>query len=206
MLDPLIVGFDKALRTIFAAAHSARPVPGAGHDDAALSAHDKAHAGALMRVNHVGEVCAQALYQGQALTCRNPAIQKTLERAADEETEHLAWTERRLDELGARKSVLNPLWYVGAWSLGAFAGKLGEKWNLGLLAETERQVEAHLDHHLTELPKEDARSRAIVGQMKIDEMRHAQMAIDLGAAELPSCATSAMRMAAAVMTNTAYYL
>lgn len=206
MLDDLIVGFDKALRTVFASASSLRPLPGQEVPETALSAGEKAHAGALMRVNHVGEVCAQALYQGQALTCRDPALRKALEKAAFEETEHLAWTEKRIGELGARKSMLNPFWYLGAWSLGVFAGKLGDRWNLGLLAETERQVEAHLDSHLSTLPAEDARSRAVVEQMKVDESRHAQTAVELGAAELPAPAKAAMRLAAGVMTRTAYYL
>jgi ubiquinone biosynthesis monooxygenase Coq7 len=206
MLDPLIIGFDKALRTLLAPAASARDVPGREFDDAALSAQEKAHAAALMRVNHVGEVCAQALYQGQALTCRNADIRQVLEKAAGEETEHLAWTERRIRELGSRKSLLNPLWYLGALSFGALAGKLGDAWSLGFLAETERQVEAHLDHHLDELPQQDAKSLAIVRQMKIDEVSHAEAAISLGARPMPAGVKSAMRLAAGVMTRTAYYL
>jgi ubiquinone biosynthesis monooxygenase Coq7 len=206
MFDPFIIGFDKALRTVAGSARSSRPIPGAAQEEAALSAQEKSHAGALMRVNHVGEVCAQALYQGQALTCRDPEIRRALEKAAEEETEHLAWTERRLDELGTHKSLLNAFWYLGAWSIGVFAGKLGEKWNLGLVAETERQVEAHLDHHLTALPAADLKSRAIVEEMKTDEIRHAQTAVDLGAAELHPAAKQAMRLAAGVMTSTAYYI
>jgi ubiquinone biosynthesis monooxygenase Coq7 len=206
MIDPLIIGFDKALRTVFAPAATTRDVPGLGLGEAVLSARDKKHAGALMRVNHVGEVCAQALYQGQALTCRNAGIQQALQKAAAEETEHLAWTERRINELGSRKSVLNPLWYAGALALGAFAGKLGDAWNLGFLAETELQVEAHLDHHLSELPQEDAKSLAVVQQMKIDEVAHAQTAVSLGARELPVVVKGAMRLAAGLMTRTAYYL
>ncbi len=206
MLDPLIIGFDKALRTVLGTVRSTRAVPGAGLDEGALSAQEKSHAGALMRVNHVGEVCAQALYQGQALSCRDPAIRAALAKAANEETEHLAWTDRRLNELSSRKSLLNPFWYLGAWSLGVVAGRLGDKWNLGLVAETERQVEAHLDHHLSELPMADLKSRAVVEQMKADEMRHGQAAIALGAAPLPAVAKQAMRLAAGVMTRTAYYL
>jgi ubiquinone biosynthesis monooxygenase Coq7 len=206
MLDPLIVGFDKALRTLFAPAVSARGVPGRELAEPVLSAREKAHAAALMRVNHVGEVCAQALYQGQALTCRNAEIRQALEKAAGEETEHLAWTERRIKELGSRKSLLNPLWYLGALSLGALAGKVGDAWSLGFLAETERQVEAHLDHHLAELPKQDAKSLAIVQQMKIDEISHAEAAVGLGAQEMPAGVKTAMRLAASVMTRTAYFL
>ena len=206
MLDPLIIGFDKALRTLFAPATSTRGVPGREIREAELSAQDKAHAAALMRVNHVGEVCAQALYQGQALTCRNAEIRQALEKAAGEESEHLAWTEQRIKELGSRKSLLNPLWYLGALSLGALAGKVGDAWSLGFLAETERQVEAHLDRHLAELPKQDAKSLAIVQQMKIDEVTHAEAAVGLGAQAMPAGVKTVMRLAASVMTRTAYYL
>jgi len=206
MLDPLIIGFDKALRTVFAPAVSKRGVPGGEIGEGVLSAPDKAHAAALMRVNHVGEVCAQALYQGQAMTCRDGKIRQALEKAAGEETDHLAWTERRIKELGSRKSLLNPLWYLGALSLGALAGKVGDAWSLGFLAETERQVEAHLDHHLAELPRQDAKSLAIVQQMKIDEVSHAETASMLGAQEMPAGVKTVMRLAAGVMTRTAYYL
>lgn len=206
MLDPLIIEFDKALRTLFASAPSSRLSPGAGCVEASLSDEDRVHAGSLMRINHVGEICAQALYQGQALTCRDPEIRQALEQAAYEETEHLAWTERRIDELGGRKSLLNPLWYLGALSLGLLAGKLGDAWSLGFLAETERQVEAHLDHHLSELPAQDVKSRAIVQQMKVDEVSHAKTAIRLGARDLPPQLKTAMRLAAGVMTRTAYHV
>jgi ubiquinone biosynthesis monooxygenase Coq7 len=206
MLDPLILNFDRALRTLFVAAPTTRGVPGAGLPEPVLSVRERAHAAALMRINHVGEVCAQGLYQGQALMSRDPGIAKVLEGAADEETEHLAWTERRIDELGGRKSLLNPLWYLGALSLGVVAGKLGDGWNLGFVAETERQVEAHLDHHLHELPVLDVKSRSIVEQMKIDEAAHAEAAVRLGARDLPSSIRTAMRLAARVMTGTAYYI
>ena len=206
MFDALIVEFDRGLRTLFAPAQTVRPVPGCDLDGGDLSAQDKAHAAALMRVNHVGEVCAQALYQGQALTCRDPALKAELRRASDEEIEHLAWTEQRIGELGGRKSVLNPLWYVGALSIGVLAGKVGERWNLGFLAETERQVEVHLAGHLERLPAQDAKSRAVVAQMRDDERAHAEMAVRLGAAELPGVARQAMRLAGRVMTRTAYYL
>ena len=205
-VDDLIFGIDKALRTLFVAASTLRSVPGSGEAEADLSLTEKASAGALMRVNHVGEICAQALYQGQVLTCRDEEIRAALEKAAVEETEHLAWTERRILELGARKSILNPLWYLGALSIGVVVGRVGDGWNLGFLAETERQVEAHLDSHLDKLPKQDVRSRSIVAQMKSDEQRHAETAVALGAKELPAPARQAMRLAARVMTRTAYYL
>lgn len=206
MIDNAIIEFDKVLRTLFCRAPTIREVPGRDLPEAPLSAAEKKHAGALMRVNHVGEICAQALYQGQAMTCRNPEVRKALEQAGREETEHLAWTERRIEELGGRKSRLNPVWYAGALSFGVVAGKLGEGWNLGFLAETERQVEAHLDGHLSRLPEADTRSQAVVRQMKLDEKEHADMAVRLGARELPGPVKTAMRLAARVMTSTAYYL
>ena len=202
--DRVILEFDRALRTVFAKAQSRRPTPGATLPEAELSEAERRHAAALMRVNHVGEVCAQALYQGQALTSREPAVSEALRSAAEEETEHLAWTEQRITELGGRKSLLNPLWYAGALTLGVLAGRLGDKWNLGFLVETERQVEAHLDGHLSQLPGHDGRSREIVDQMRIDEIAHADTALRLGAAELPEAAKAAMRIAAKVMTTTAY--
>jgi ubiquinone biosynthesis monooxygenase Coq7 len=206
MFDTLIVGFDKALRTLCVAASTSRGVPGCEFAEPELSEEERAHAGALMRINHVGEVCAQALYYGQALTCDTPAIRQALKVAAHEETEHLAWTEQRISELGAHKSFLNPLWYLGALSMGALVGKFGDNWSLGFLAETERQVEAHLAHHLIALPLQDAKSRAIVQQMKADEMEHAKIAIGLGARELPVYVKSTMRLVAGVMTRTAYHL
>lgn len=202
MFDSVILEVDKALRTLFVAAPVARKAPEAAEVE--LTPEERAHAGALMRINHVGEVCAQALYQGQALACRDPSVREALSQAAVEETEHLAWTERRIRELGARKSFLNPLWYVGAVSIGVVAGKLGDPWSLGFLAETERQVEAHLESHLGQLPQRDQRSRAIVDQMKTDEKRHAEMAVALGARELPVPIKGAMRLAAKIMTRTAY--
>jgi ubiquinone biosynthesis monooxygenase Coq7 len=204
--DRFLIQFDKALRTLFVSAPSRREVPGSQMPEATLSAPERTHAGALMRINHVGEVCAQALYQGQALTCRDQELKQALAQAASEETDHLAWTERRLRELGSRTSLLNPLWYLGALGMGMAAGKLGDRWSLGFLAETERQVEAHLDHHLTELPNADKRSRAIVAQMRLDEISHAETAVRLGASELPASAIKAMQLASGVMTRTAYYL
>lgn len=204
--DQFLIALDKALRTLFAPAVSSRPIPGSSVPEASLSAAERAHAGALMRVNHVGEVCAQALYQGQAMTCRDPCIRRTLAQAACEESEHLAWTESRLAELGSRRSVLNPLWYFGALTIGVIAGRAGDDWSLGFLAETERQVEAHLDSHLLELPASDLRSRAIVEQMRSDEIAHAATAVGLGARDLPPQAKVAMRIAARMMTRTAYHL
>lgn len=205
-IDQLVVEFDRVLRTLAAPARTVRPTPGKNLPDADLDDAERRHVVGLMRVNHCGEVCAQALYQGQALTSRDAAVRDALHRAAEEETEHLAWTEQRIAELGGRKSFLNPLWYAGSLSLGIVAGVLGDKWNLGFLAETERQVEAHLDSHLAQLPEQDARSRAIVDQMRVDEIQHAETAIHYGAAELPAPVKMAMKLAGQVMTRTAYHL
>lgn len=205
MLDQLIIGFDKALRTVFADAHTVRPVPGEALPEADMSEQEKRHAASLMRVNHCGEICAQALYQGQALMSRNEGIKKALEGAAHEETEHLAWTERRIAELGGRKSFLNPLWYGGSLAVGMVAARFGDGVNLGFLAETERQVEAHLNSHLGRLPEQDLRSREIVTQMKIDEVAHADTAVRLGAVELPAPVKVAMKATSKVMTGVAYW-
>lgn len=202
--DDVILQFDKALRTVFATASSRRPYPDAEVPEAELSESEKRHAAGLMRINHSGEVCAQALYAGQALTARNPEAQRALLEAADEETEHLAWCEKRLNELGSHKSFLNPVWYAGSFALGAFAGALGDKWNLGFLAETERQVEGHLDSHLDKLPPQDAKSRAVVEQMKVDEIKHADTAIAHGGAQLPGPVKQAMRLTSKVLTLAAY--
>jgi ubiquinone biosynthesis monooxygenase Coq7 len=206
MIDKLILEFDKALRTVLAPAPTVRAMPGADLPEADLDDAERSHAAALMRIDHVGEVCAQALYQGQALTCRDPAIREALQQAAWEETEHLNWTERRIGELGGRKSLLNPLWYGGSLVIGIVAGKLGDDWNLGFLAETEHQVEAHLDGHLDSLPAADRRSRAVVDQMKADEIRHAETATRLGARELPRPVKLAMAAMSKAMTSTAYHL
>ncbi len=202
--DRLILEFDRVLRTLAAPARSARPTPGADLPETALDEAQRRDTIGLMRVNHCGEVCAQALYQGQALTSRQPAVRAALQQAADEETEHLAWTEQRLRELGGRTSMLNPLWYLGSLGLGVGAGILGDRWNLGFLSATERQVEAHLNSHLERLPPEDRRSRAIVEQMREDEARHADMADAYGAAQLPAPVQSAMRLMAGVMTRIAH--
>ena len=205
-IDRLIIGFDRALRTLCGPAVSLRPVPGGNLPNPELSAAEKRHAAALMRVNHSGEVCAQALYQGQALTARDVAARTTLEHAAAEETEHLAWTAQRIDELGGRVSVLNPFFYAGSFAIGAISGLLGDKWNMGFLAETERQVEGHLDGHLEQLPVQDEKSRAIVAQMKEDEARHANSALAHGAAELPEPVKQAMRISSRLMTVSTYRL
>ncbi len=206
MIDSLILEFDKALRTVFASAPTHRPMPGADIPEAEMSEAERKHAGALMRINHCGEICAQALYQGQALTSRDPAVKKALGHAAWEETEHLNWTERRIDELGSHKSVLNPLFYAGSLAIGVVAGKFGDKWNLGFLAETERQVEGHLERHMAELPEQDRRSWEVLEQMKLDEIKHADMATQHGAAELPVPIKHAMKLSSKVMTAAAYYV
>ena len=205
-LDRLITAFDNGLRTLLAPAHSARAVPGAALAEPEMTAPERQVAAALMRVNHTGEICAQALYQGQALTARNATARAALEQAAVEETDHLAWTAQRIEELGGRASLLNPLWYAGSFALGAAAGFLGDKWNLGFLAETERQVEGHLEGHLDRLPAQDEKSRAIVNEMKVDESRHARTAVDHGAAELPEPVTLAMKLGSRIMTRTAYWI
>lgn len=205
-LDKFIVEFDKGLRTLLSQAHSVRPHPDVGIADAEMSKGEKQKSVSLMRVNHCGEICAQALYQGQALTARDPQIQRTLGEAAQEETEHLAWTAQRVHELGGHLSVLNPLWYGSSFTIGVVAGILGDKWNLGFLAETERQVGAHLQSHLNKLPEQDVKSRAVVQQMYIDETQHADMATELGGVELPLPIRMAMRISGKVMTRTAYWL
>ena len=204
MIDQAIIEFDRAVRTVFAPAQSVRPVPGDGLPDAAMSDPDRRHAAALMRVNHCGEICAQALYQGQALMSRDTSVRDELQQASREETEHLAWTERRIAELGGRKSLLNPLWYGGSLAIGLVAGALGDRWNLGFLAETERQVEAHLTRHLDGLPDEDRKSREIVTQMRTDEARHAEIATGLGGYPLPAPVRGAMQLVSRIMTLTAY--
>lgn len=205
-IDKLIIEFDKALRTLAATPVSARPLPGGTLAEAELSDAEKRHAAALMRVNHCGEVCAQALYQGQALSCDDATVTRALAQAAREETEHLAWTEQRVTELGGRLSLLNPLWYAGSLALGYAAGRFGTRWNLGFLAETERQVEAHLEGHLERLAPQDAKTRAIVEQMKRDEAAHARTAYDLGGAELPEPVKRAMRLSARIMTGASYWV
>ena len=203
-LDRLIEGFDLALRAVAGVHRAQRPSPAEARQEGALDDRERAHAAALMRVNHVGEVCAQALYQGQALTAREPGNREALEHAALEEQDHLAWSAARIDELGGRLSYANPLWYAGAFAIGATAGMLGDRWSLAFLAETEHQVEEHLSGHLSQLSGEDWRTRALVEQMRADEARHRDTAISLGAAELPAVVKSAMRLMSKVMTTVAH--
>jgi ubiquinone biosynthesis monooxygenase Coq7 len=207
-IDSWLTAADNSLRTLSGASHAARPCPRPSGpvSGAELDEAQKRLSGALMRVNHVGEVCAQALYQAQALSTRDPALKRHFERAAREETDHLAWTQSRLRELGAHTSLLNPLWYAGAFVIGLLAGRAGDSISLGFLVETERQVEEHLESHLDRLPVHDDASRAIVRQMKVDEARHAADAQGAGAATLPGPVRWAMRAAARVMTGTAHHV
>lgn len=205
-MDSLLSAADTALRTLFAKPHAVEASPAAPFAEATLDPAQKRLAGALMRVNHVGEVCAQALYTAQAISTRNPALREQLERACKEETDHLAWTEQRLAELGDRTSLLNPLWYAGAFALGLVAGRLGDRAGLGFVIETERQVEQHLAGHLDQLPAADDASRAIVRQMKIDEAEHADDAQAAGGVRPPPPVRWLMRAAAKVMTSTAHRL
>jgi len=205
VFDPFIFLLDQSLRTIFAPHHAARPDPALGLGTLALSDTERAESGALMRVNHVGEVCAQALYAAQALATRNPHLRDQFVHASAEETDHLAWTEARLKDLGARPSLLNPLWYAGAFAIGFAAGKLGgDGMSLGFVVETERQVGAHLGEHLERLPAADLASRAVVAQMQADEAQHAADAQKAGAVALPKPLSEAMRLAAKVMTSVAH--
>jgi ubiquinone biosynthesis monooxygenase Coq7 len=205
-MDRFIGALDQALRTLFATPRSSRPCPVVPAEATHLGAQERQHAAALMRVNHVGEICAQALYTAQAMATKNETLRTQLEQAAREETDHLAWTKARLDELGSRPSLLNPLWYAGAFGLGLVAGRFGDSVSLGFIVETERQVEAHLQGHLDRLPAADHASRAIVAQMKDDEAAHAKHALASGGVELPPPVKAAMRAAAKVMTTTAYYV
>lgn len=204
LVDRMIVGFDNGLRTLAASAVSARPHPDAGLPEADLTPEQMRVAASLMRVNHTGEICAQALYAGQALTAKDAAVREVLAHAGKEEVDHLAWTERRIEALGGRRSVLNPLFYVGSFALGALSGLAGDRWNLGFLAETERQVESHLRDHLTRLPPEDVRSRAVVDRMREDEARHADTALAHGGQPLPGPVQVVMKVMAKVMTATTY--
>jgi ubiquinone biosynthesis monooxygenase Coq7 len=203
-MDQLLITADATLRTLFTKHHARRPYPGQV-DGLELTPTERRHAAGLMRVNHVGEVCAQALYTAQAHATQNAGLRQHFTKASDEETDHLAWTEQRLDELGGRTSLLNPLWYAGAFAIGWVAGKAGgDRTSLGFVVETERQVEAHLQGHLDQLPAQDLASRAIVRQMKTDEAQHATDAEKAGAAALPGPVQALMRMAAKVMTTVAY--
>jgi ubiquinone biosynthesis monooxygenase Coq7 len=205
LLEPLLATADNALRTVLAEHRATRPTPGTT-DPASLSESERRHVAGLMRVNHSGEIAAQALYQGQAAFARNPQTRALLLRSGREEGDHLAWCEQRLQELGARPSLLNPLWYAGSFALGAAAAALGDRVSLGFVAETERQVEGHLDSHLAGLPAADTRSRAILEQMKNDEVEHGESALAAGGAELPTPVRETMRATARVMTFTSYWL
>ncbi len=205
-MDSLLNAADSALRTLFTKPRAALACPTLADQTTELNATESRAAASLMRVNHVGEVCAQALYTAQALTTRNPALRAHFTRACTEETDHLAWTEQRLKELNARPSLLNPLWYAGAFGLGLLAGRLGDAVSLGFVVETEVQVGAHLQSHLDKLPPGDHASRAIVSQMRDDELRHAQDAKEAGAMELPTPVKDLMRAAAKVMTTVAHHV
>lgn len=203
-LDNCVVELDRAIRTLFGVAAPAAETPGQELAESEMTDEERRHAAALMRVNHSGEICAQALYSGQASTARNRQVQAVLQGAAAEEAEHLAWTASRVEQLGGRLSQLNPIFYAGAFAIGALSGALGDRWNLGFLAETERQVEAHLDGHLERLPVADRKSRAVVERMKEDEARHAQTASAHGGAELPDPVKKIMKLAARAMTTATY--
>jgi len=206
-IDRLLMHADTALRTIAGKpVVTQRDYPANEIDDCEFEAEERQRVASLMRVNHSGEVSAQALYQGQALTARLGEVREKLEQAALEENDHLAWTENRLHELGDRTSYLNPVWYAGSFAIGAFAGAIGDKWNLGFLAETEHQVVRHLEQHLEKLPEQDKRSRAILEQMKTDEAKHATTALDHGAAELPVPVKKLMAAMSKVMTKTTYWV
>ncbi|MBU3616575.1 2-polyprenyl-3-methyl-6-methoxy-1,4-benzoquinone monooxygenase [Polynucleobacter sp. JS-Polo-80-F4] len=204
-MDRLILEFDSALRSVVGGANAHRPIPGSlAGSDSVLDAAERNHAAGLMRVNHVGEVCAQALYQSQKLVARNPEIREMLDHSAQEEMDHLAWCETRLQELGSHTSYLNPLWYAGSFAIGLAAGLAGDKWSLGFVAETEKQVENHLESHLEKLPKDDQRSRAIVDQMRLDEIAHGQAAKNAGGVNLPEPVQKIMQTMSKIMTTTAY--
>ncbi|MBC8749766.1 ubiquinone biosynthesis monooxygenase Coq7 [Paraburkholderia sp. WC7.3g] len=211
LLDELIGEFDRGLRSLTGVSRMSRPLPlaqtsAATAEASELSPAERAHAAGLMRVNHVGEVCAQALYQAQKLATDSPSLRAMFDHAASEEEDHLAWTAKRLEALDSRPSLLNPLWYTGALAIGLAAGRLGDRVSLGFMAETERQVEQHLDSHLDQLPVADHESRAIVEQMRVDEARHGKAAMDAGGIELPFPARALMRAMSKVMTRTAYYI
>ncbi|OGT90296.1 MAG: 2-octaprenyl-3-methyl-6-methoxy-1,4-benzoquinol hydroxylase [Gammaproteobacteria bacterium RIFOXYA12_FULL_61_12] len=206
-MDRLVISLDNSLRTVFGRPRlTERPNPSSGLPEHEMDESERRLAARLMRINHSGEVCAQALYQGQAMTANLPEIRMVMERAALEENDHLDWCERRLEELHDRKSLLNPAWYAGSFLIGAAAGIAGDRWSLGFVAETEKQVTAHLENHLSRLPPQDEKSKAILEQMKEDEMRHAITAVEAGAAGLPFPIRSAMKLVSKIMTKSACYL
>jgi ubiquinone biosynthesis monooxygenase Coq7 len=205
-VDRWISGLDQALRTVAGIHHNQRPNPAGALPDTVTDPSDRKHIAALMRINHSGEVAAQALYAGQALTARGAATQSSMVEAAQEETDHLAWCSDRIEELGGRKSLLNPIWYVGSFAIGALAGLAGDRTSLGFVAETEKQVGQHLDSHLRQLPSGDERTRVILKQMSIDEARHGQNAAKAGGDDLPSPVRTLMKLTSKLMTRTAYWL
>jgi ubiquinone biosynthesis monooxygenase Coq7 len=204
--DHLVMGISRTLDTLFVKAVPRRNYPAKSADPQDMSDQDKLASGRYMRVNHVGEICAQALYQSQALTARDKSVSEQMKHAAQEEVDHLSWCEQRIEELGGRKSLLNPIWYTGSFAIGTLAGITGDKWNLGFVAETERQVVHHLEEHLGKLPENDLRSKEIVEKMQQDESRHAEQAVAAGAAELPAPAKLLMKCASKIMTKTAYWI
>jgi ubiquinone biosynthesis monooxygenase Coq7 len=205
--DRCLIGLDQALRTLFGKPQvTERGDPAEAFAEAELNDSERDLCARLMRINHTGEVCAQALYQGQALTAKLPEVRQSMERAAQEENDHLDWCESRLRALDNRKSLLNPLWYAGSFLIGAAAGAAGDKWSLGFVAETERQVEAHLESHLQRLPSQERKSRAVLEQMKEDEIHHATVALEAGGAELPAPIKLAMKLTSKLMTRSVYYL
>lgn len=203
-MDTLLGHVERAMLTVAGTPVAARPNPSTAVEEGELSEDQRKHVAGLMRINHVGEVCAQALYQGQAITARSSQVREAMSEAADEENDHLAWCEQRLSELSDRHSLLNPLWYSGSLALGVTAGLIGDRWNLGFLAETERQVVKHLDEHLQELPEQDKKSRAVLEQMRMDEQAHATKAVETGAAELPLPVQQTMGWASKLMKAVAY--
>jgi ubiquinone biosynthesis monooxygenase Coq7 len=205
-IDKLLVSANNALRTVAApAGRTARPIPSAGIADGDLDRKQRAHAAGLMRVNHAGEVAAQALYQGHAAVARDAGLEAQMKKAANEEFDHLSWCEQRIQELGSEPSRLSPLWYAGAYAIGAASGIVGDKWSLGFIAETEKQVCTHLENHLEQLPENDAKSRAIVKQMRDEEAEHGENAVEAGAARLPRPVADLMHATAKIMTKTAYW-
>ena len=207
LLDELIIGFDRGLATLFNnSPRPARDYPAENIEESVLSGSEKRHAAGLMRVNHSGEVSAQALYQGQSMTANDATVRESMRRSALEEIDHLAWCAQRIHELGGQTSILNPIWYFGSFTIGAIAGICGDKWSLGFITETERQVVNHLQGHLEGLPASDYRSRAILEQMQIDEGHHATVALEAGAAELPVPVKKAMRLTSRLMTSTSYWV
>ncbi len=203
--DRLLMNLDQAVRTLFGRPQvTERANPADSLPEVELSETQRDHAARLMRINHTGEVCAQGLYQGQALTARDPAVRRSMERSAAEENDHLDWCEQRVEELGGRLSLLNPLWYAGSFAIGAAAGIAGDRWSLGFVAETEKQVEGHLDEHLEQLPPDDRRTRAILEQMKADEIAHGQKAMAHGGVQLPGPIRGLMNFTSKIMTTSVY--